>query len=54
MIFASRLSQDFITPEQVDRLERWTGKAVLDALAEFEIAPERLDKEHGSVWEIQQ
>ncbi len=26
MIFASRLSQDFITPEQVDRLEHWTGK----------------------------
>ncbi|KAJ3574597.1 hypothetical protein NP233_g1667 [Leucocoprinus birnbaumii] len=27
MVFASRLSQDFITPEQVDQLENWTGKA---------------------------
>lgn len=26
MVFASRLSQDFITPEQVTRLESWTGK----------------------------
>lgn len=26
MVFASRLSQDFITPDQVARLEGWTGK----------------------------
>ena len=25
MIFASRTSQDFITPEQVSELEKWTG-----------------------------
>jgi uridine phosphorylase len=25
MIFASRTSQDFITPNQVSELERWTG-----------------------------
>jgi hypothetical protein len=59
MVFASRLSQDFITPDQVARLENWTGKvskglglphlgqsdehaikAVLDALAAFEMTPE--------------
>jgi uridine phosphorylase len=26
MVFASRLSQDFVTPDQVDQLESWTGK----------------------------
>ncbi|KXN85898.1 hypothetical protein AN958_10740 [Leucoagaricus sp. SymC.cos] len=28
MVFASRLSQDFITPDQVARLENWTGKLI--------------------------
>lgn len=27
MVFASRTSQDFITPQQVQDTERWTGKA---------------------------
>ncbi|EKM77528.1 hypothetical protein AGABI1DRAFT_115113 [Agaricus bisporus var. burnettii JB137-S8] len=53
MIFAARLSKDFITPAQVTFAENWTGKAVLDALAGFEIAPEHLDEERGSVWESQ-
>jgi len=26
MVFASRMSQDFITPEQVSTLEHWTGE----------------------------
>lgn len=39
MVFASRLSQDFITPEHVIQLENWTGQGVLEALKEFEIAP---------------
>ena len=37
MVFASRLSQDFITPEAVAELERWSGMAILEALREFEI-----------------
>lgn len=38
MVFASRSSQDFITPEMVLELENWTGQAVLEALRGFEIA----------------
>lgn len=26
MVFASRLSQDFITPDRVTQLEKWAGK----------------------------
>ena len=37
MVFASRLSQDFITPEQVTELENWCARGVLEALAGFEI-----------------
>ena len=37
MVFASRTSQDFITPTQVDKLEAWCGRAVLEALINFEI-----------------
>ncbi|KAF9451454.1 purine and uridine phosphorylase [Macrolepiota fuliginosa MF-IS2] len=51
MIFASRLSQDFIMPDQVAQLENWTGEAVLKALTGLGINHERLDDEHGSVWE---
>ncbi|KAJ6555215.1 nucleoside phosphorylase domain-containing protein [Mycena vulgaris] len=52
MVFASRTSQDFITPEQVAILEDWTGKGVLDALAEMAIAPDRVHPEEGSVWQL--
>jgi uridine phosphorylase len=37
MVFASRSSQDFITPEQVTELESWCARGVLEALREFEI-----------------
>lgn len=40
MVFASRTSQDFISPEQVASIEAWTGRAVLDALAGLPIDPE--------------
>ncbi|KAF8996143.1 nucleoside phosphorylase domain-containing protein [Cyathus striatus] len=52
MVFASRTSQDFISPQQVAETEDWTGKAVLEALAGFEILIERLHDERGSVWEL--
>jgi hypothetical protein len=32
LVFASRTSQHFITPEEVTELENWTGKGVLEAL----------------------
>lgn len=34
MVFASRKSKDFITPQQVDELEHWTGQVnpILDIL----------------------
>lgn len=37
MVFASRTSQDFITPEHVATIEAWTGRAVLDALVGLSI-----------------
>jgi uridine phosphorylase len=40
MVFASRSSQDFITPDQVNELEEWSGRGVLEALAKSGIAPE--------------
>lgn len=40
MVFASRLSQDFITPEQVTELENWCARGVLEALAGFKIGSE--------------
>jgi hypothetical protein len=39
MIFAARLSRDFITPDHVREMENWTGKAVLQALTKFDIEP---------------
>jgi len=51
MIFASRTSQDFITPEQVHETERWTGLGVLAALYAMDIPTDRLHPEEGSVWE---
>ncbi|KAF8502457.1 purine and uridine phosphorylase [Gautieria morchelliformis] len=52
MIFAARLSQDFITPDHVGEMESWTGKAVLQALTKFDIEPLKLHPEEGSVWEL--
>lgn len=37
MVFASRSSQEFITPEKVLELEEWSGRGVLEALRGFEI-----------------
>jgi len=51
MIFAARLSRDFITPEAVRETENWTGKTVLQALSQFQIEPEKLHPTRGSVWE---
>ncbi|KAG6873055.1 hypothetical protein C0995_003535 [Termitomyces sp. Mi166 len=51
MVFASRTSQDFITPNQVTELERWTGIGVLHAICNFEIPLDRLHPEQGSAWE---
>ncbi|TFK70867.1 purine and uridine phosphorylase [Pluteus cervinus] len=52
MIFASRLSQDFITPADVKELEDWTGQAVLKALTQFPIPKNNLHPEEGSVWAL--
>ncbi|KAF9269740.1 purine and uridine phosphorylase [Marasmius fiardii PR-910] len=52
MVFANRSSRDFISPEQVSELERWTGQGVLDALAETSISLDQQHPEKGSVWEI--
>ncbi|KAG1741620.1 purine and uridine phosphorylase [Suillus lakei] len=51
MVFASRSSQAFITPDQVNELEKWSGKGVLEALSKFDVAPEKLHPVSGSVWE---
>jgi uridine phosphorylase len=40
MVFASRLSQGFITPEHVTELENWCARGVLEALRGFEIGLE--------------
>ena len=40
MVFASRLSQDWIAPQTVAAIEAWTGRALLEALAALEIPPE--------------
>jgi uridine phosphorylase len=37
LVFASRTSQEFITPEQVLDLEAWAGRQVLTVLCEFPI-----------------
>lgn len=37
MIFASRTSGEFISPDAVKELEAWSGKAALDALVGFDI-----------------
>jgi len=53
MVFASRTSQDFITPAQVSELETWTGKGVLNALSGFRIPEDRLQPTNGSVWMLE-
>ncbi|KAG7440572.1 purine and uridine phosphorylase [Guyanagaster necrorhizus] len=53
MVFASRTSQDFITPQQVQDTERWTGKGVLEALIRMELAADRVHPDQGSVWALQ-
>lgn len=53
MVFASRTSQDFITPQQVQDTERWTGKGVLEALIRMELAADRVHPDEGSVWALQ-
>ena len=40
MVFASRTSQDFITPQEVASIEAWTGRAVLEALVGLVIQPD--------------
>ncbi|KAF5346483.1 hypothetical protein D9756_010040 [Leucocoprinus leucothites] len=49
LVFASRLSQDFIAPDQIEQTS--IIKAVLDALVGFEIPSVKLEREIGSVWE---
>ncbi|KAJ7240392.1 uridine phosphorylase, partial [Mycena haematopus] len=52
LVFASRTSQDFITPCEVTVLEEWTAKGVLDALVEMTIPADRVHGEKGSVWAL--
>ncbi|KAH7921501.1 purine and uridine phosphorylase [Leucogyrophana mollusca] len=52
MVFASRSSQDFITPEEVAELEKWSGHGVLEALCGFDIPSEKLHPDKGSVWDL--
>ena len=40
MIFANRVTQDFIDPQQVAELESWSGRAVLQTLVEVNIPSE--------------
>ena len=49
MVFASRRSQDFITPTQVEELEAWCGAAVLHALIHFDIPASVSDVPRRSV-----
>jgi len=52
MVYAQRDSQDVITPEEVDDLENWVGKAVLECVTEIDIEKDFLHREQGSVWEM--
>ena len=53
MVFASRSSQEFITPEHVSKLEAWCGQAVLDALLAMDIPQDvRIAKFSGSIAQI--
>lgn len=48
MVFASRSSQEFITPEHVTKLEAWGGQAVLEALCAMDISEDVCVNELGS------
>jgi hypothetical protein len=37
LVFASRTSERFITPQEVTELEAWTGRGVLEAVTSFQI-----------------
>jgi uridine phosphorylase len=37
MVYAQRDSQEVITPEEVDDLEAWVGRAVLECLSKVDI-----------------
>jgi len=52
MVFASRSSSDFITPEKVAEAEEWTGRGVLEALIAFDVPKKNLHPEEGSVWDL--
>jgi uridine phosphorylase len=52
MVFASRKSQDFITPKQVEELENWSSQGILNALVEINIPEDRMHTTKGSVWEL--
>ncbi|KAL0069295.1 hypothetical protein AAF712_003660 [Marasmius tenuissimus] len=52
MVFAARSSRDFISPDEVKKLEHWTGQGVLDALIETSVGSDRHHPDKGSVWEI--
>lgn len=52
MIFASRLSRTFITPEEVAEVERWSACGILEALIGIDLAADRCHEEAGSVWEL--
>lgn len=40
IVFAARNSREFITPEEVERVETWAGRGVLEALHGFAIESE--------------
>ncbi|TRM58490.1 nucleoside phosphorylase domain-containing protein [Schizophyllum amplum] len=50
IVFASRSSRAFVSPERVGQVERWAGMGVLNALAGVEI--ERAHPEQGSAWAL--
>ncbi|KIJ63992.1 hypothetical protein HYDPIDRAFT_133286 [Hydnomerulius pinastri MD-312] len=52
MVFASRSSQDFITPDRVLEVEAWCGRGVLEALWATDVPEKRLHPNEGSVWEL--
>ncbi|EGN94288.1 hypothetical protein SERLA73DRAFT_188087 [Serpula lacrymans var. lacrymans S7.3] len=52
MVFASRTSQDFISPIQVSEIEKWSGRGVLEALRAFDVPTDNLHPEKGTVWAL--
>ncbi|KDR73232.1 hypothetical protein GALMADRAFT_100855 [Galerina marginata CBS 339.88] len=52
MVFASRKSQDFITPQQVEEVENWTAQGILNGLVNIDIPEGRMQSNEGSVWEF--